>query len=178
MRIQAIDEALRQLEPVNMRAIDEYNEVELRLSDLQGKRDTLFTEREQLLERIDQYEQLKRDAFMEAYTSINANFKEIFHELSDGVGELLLDDPDDPFAGGMTIQAQPRKKTLQRIEAMSGGEKKALPHLHSFSRSSNTVLLPSMLLMKLICFLTAGMWKGFQNALKPQDQKSSLLLSP
>ena len=52
-----------------MRAIDEYNEVELRLSDLQGKRDTLFTEREQLLERIGQYEQLKRDAFMEAYTA-------------------------------------------------------------------------------------------------------------
>jgi len=123
MRIQAIDEALRRLEPVNMRAIDEYNEVELRLSDLQGKRDTLFTEREQLLERIDQYEKLKRDAFMEAYTSINANFREIFHELSDGVGELLLEDPDDPFAGGMTLRAQPREKTLQRIEAMSGGEK-------------------------------------------------------
>jgi chromosome segregation protein len=123
MRIQAIDEALRRLEPVNMRAIDEYNEVELRLSDLQGKRDTLFTEREQLLERINQYEQLKRDAFMEAYTGINANFREIFHELSDGMGELLLNDPDDPFAGGMTIQAQPKEKTLQRIEAMSGGEK-------------------------------------------------------
>lgn len=123
MRIQAIDEAIRRLEPVNMRAIDEYNEVELRLSDLQGKRDTLFTEREQLLERIDQYEHLKRDAFMEAYTNINANFKEIFHELSDGMGELLLDDPDDPFAGGMTLRAQPKEKTLQRIEAMSGGEK-------------------------------------------------------
>jgi chromosome segregation protein len=123
MRIQAIDEALKKLEPVNMRAIDEYNEVELRLSDLQGKRDTLFTEREQLLERIEQYEQLKRDAFMESYTGINSNFKEIFHELSDGMGELLLDDPDDPFAGGMTIQAQPKEKTLQRIEAMSGGEK-------------------------------------------------------
>lgn len=123
MRIQAIDEALRRLEPVNMRAIDEYNEVELRLSDLQGKRDTLFTEREQLLERIDQYEHLKRDAFMEAYTCINSNFKEIFHELSDGMGELLLDDPDDPFAGGMTLRAQPKEKTLQRIEAMSGGEK-------------------------------------------------------
>jgi len=123
MRIQAIDEALRRLEPVNMRAIDEYNEVELRLSDLQGKRDTLFTEREQLLERIEQYEHLKRDAFMEAYTNINSNFKEIFHELSDGMGELLLDDPDDPFAGGMTLRAQPKEKTLQRIEAMSGGEK-------------------------------------------------------
>ncbi len=123
MRIQAIDEALRRLEPVNMRAIDEYNEVELRLSDLQGKRDTLFTEREQLLERIDQYEQLKRDTFMEAYASINANFREIFYELSDGMGELLLENPEDPFAGGMTLRAQPKEKTLQRIEAMSGGEK-------------------------------------------------------
>ncbi|MCQ1534121.1 chromosome segregation protein SMC [Methanosarcina sp. KYL-1] len=123
VRIQAIEEALRRLEPVNMRAIDEYNEVELRLSDLQGKRDTLFTEREQLLGRIDQYEQLKRDAFMEAYTSINENFREIFHELSDGLGELVLEDPNDPFAGGMTLRAQPKEKTLQRIEAMSGGEK-------------------------------------------------------
>ncbi len=123
MRIQAIDEALRKLEPVNMRAIDEYNEVELRFSDLQRKRDTLFTEREQLLERIGQYEQLKRDAFMEAYIHINANFKDIFHELSDGMGELLLDNPEDPFAGGMTLRAQPKEKTLQRIEAMSGGEK-------------------------------------------------------
>jgi chromosome segregation protein len=123
IRIQAIEEALRRLEPVNMRAIDEYDEVELRLSDLQQKRDTLFSEREQLLERIDQYEQLKRDSFMEAYTSINTNFKDIFQELSDGLGELLLEEPADPFAGGMTLRAQPKEKTLQRIEAMSGGEK-------------------------------------------------------
>jgi chromosome segregation protein len=123
VRIQAIEEALRRLEPVNMRAIDEYDEVELRLSDLQQKRDTLFSEREQLLERIDQYEQLKRDSFMEAYTSINTNFRDIFQELSDGLGELLLEEPDDPFAGGMTLRAQPKEKTLQRIEAMSGGEK-------------------------------------------------------
>jgi chromosome segregation protein len=123
MRIQALEESLHRLEPVNMRAIDEYNEVELRLSDLQGKRDTLFTEREQLLVRIDQYEQLKRDSFMEAYTSINSNFKEIFQELSDGMGELVLENPEDPFGGGMTLRAQPKEKTLQRMEAMSGGEK-------------------------------------------------------
>lgn len=122
-RIQAIEEALRKLEPVNMRAIDEYAEVELRLSDLQGRRDTLFSEREQLLERINQYEELKKDAFMEAYSAINVNFGEIFHELSDGSGELVLDNQEDPFAGGMTLRAQPREKTLQRIEAMSGGEK-------------------------------------------------------
>lgn len=122
-RIRAIEEALRRLEPVNMRAIDEYNEVELRFSDLQGRRDTLFSEREQLLERIGQYEELKKETFMKAYSAINSNFGEIFHELSEGHGELLLENQEDPFAGGMTLRAQPREKTLQRIEAMSGGEK-------------------------------------------------------
>ena len=39
------------------------------------------------------------------------------------MGELLLEEPADPFAGGMTLRAQPKEKTLQRIEAMSGGEK-------------------------------------------------------
>ncbi len=123
MRIQAIEEALMKLEPINMRAIDEYEEVELRLLNLQEKRDILSTERKQLLERIDQYEQLKRDSFMESYTIINANFKDIFFELSEGMGELLLEDPANPFAGGMTLRAQPKEKTLQRIESMSGGEK-------------------------------------------------------
>ncbi len=123
MRIQAIEEALKSLEPINMRAIDKYEEVELRLLNLQEKRDILSTERRQLLERIDQYEQLKRDSFMEAYTIINANFKDIFHELSEGMGELLLEDHANPFAGGMTLRAQPKEKTLQRIESMSGGEK-------------------------------------------------------
>ena len=55
---------------------------------------------------------------MEAYTIINANFKDIFLELSEGMGELLLEDPANPFAGGMTLRDQPKEKTLQRIESM------------------------------------------------------------
>lgn len=122
-RIRAIEEALNKLEPVNMRAIAEHEEVEARFSELQARRDTLFSEREELLIRIGQYEDLKKETFMEAYSAININFGEIFHELSDGVGELVLDNPEDPFSGGMTLRARPKEKTLQRIEAMSGGEK-------------------------------------------------------
>ncbi|WP_342303932.1 chromosome segregation protein SMC [Methanolobus sp. ZRKC5] len=122
-RIGSIEKAMERLEPVNMRAIDEYDEVEARLNDLVTRRDTLSSEREQILERIKQYEQLKKDTFMETYEGINAPFKEIFHELSDGTGELVLDNYEDPFAGGMTLKAQPKEKTLQRLEAMSGGEK-------------------------------------------------------
>ncbi|WP_321430066.1 chromosome segregation protein SMC [uncultured Methanolobus sp.] len=122
-RIASIEKAMERLEPVNMRAIDEYDEVESRLDELVSRRDTLSTEREQILERIEQYEQLKKDTFMETYNGINEPFREIFHELSDGIGELVLDNYDDPFAGGLTLKAQPKEKTLQRLEAMSGGEK-------------------------------------------------------
>lgn len=123
IRITSIEKAMEKLEPVNMRAIEEYNEVDLRLQDLQSKRDILFNEREQILERIKQYEVLKKDSFMEAYNGINDSFREIFNELSDGTGELVLDDNEDPFKGGLTLKAQPKEKTLQRLEAMSGGEK-------------------------------------------------------
>jgi len=123
IRIASIEKAMERLEPVNMRAIDEFNEVGARLEDLRSRRDTLFNEREQILERIKQYEVLKKDAFMETYNGINTAFQEIFNELSDGIGELVLDDPAEPFNGGLTLRAQPKEKTLQRLEAMSGGEK-------------------------------------------------------
>ncbi|MBN2487513.1 MAG: chromosome segregation protein SMC [Methanosarcinaceae archaeon] len=122
-RIAAIERAMERMEPVNMRAIDEYDGVEARLDDLKKRRDTLFNEREQIIARIQQYEKLKKDVFMDAFNGINEHFKVVFNELSDGSGELVLDDEEDPFAGGMTLRAQPKEKNLQRLEAMSGGEK-------------------------------------------------------
>lgn len=122
-RIKSIERAMERLEPVNMRAIDEYSEVETRQGELQARRDTLFNEREELLQRITQYEQMKKEAFLEACNNINTHFKEIFAELSDGNGEIILENPEDPFAGGLTIKARPSDKTEQRLEAMSGGEK-------------------------------------------------------
>ena len=122
-RIASIERAMEKLEPVNMRAIDEYDEVQERESDLSERRNTLFNEREQILVRMEQYEKLKKDSFMDAYDGLNESFKQIFHTLSDGTGELLLDDLEDPFSGGLTLIAQPKDKTLQRLEAMSGGEK-------------------------------------------------------
>ncbi|MGP8337882.1 MAG: chromosome segregation protein SMC [Methanosarcinaceae archaeon] len=122
-RIESIERAMEHLEPVNMRAIDEYDKVETRLIDLKSRRDILASEREQILGRIGQYEKLKKDAFMESFNGINEHFKVIFNELSDGTGELVLDNYEDPFGGGMTLKAQPKDKTLQRLEAMSGGEK-------------------------------------------------------
>ena len=121
--IESLEKEMESMEPVNMRAIDEYDSVNDRQTELVGRRDTLFNEREELLTRIDQYEKLKRDTFMEAYNGINENFTKVFFELADGHGELILENPHDPFAGGMTLRAQPKGKNILRLEAMSGGEK-------------------------------------------------------
>ncbi len=122
-RIAALARAMEKLEPVNMRAIDEYNEVENRQKDLKSRRDTLFREREEIILRIKKYEELKKEAFMNTFNGVNEQFKQVFAELSEGTGGLFLENPSEPFSGGMTIKAQPSEKTLQRLEAMSGGEK-------------------------------------------------------
>lgn len=122
-RIASIEKAMENLEPVNMRAIDEYDEVLNRHEEMKNRRDTLSNEREQILERIEQYEKLKKDTFMDTFNGINDAFSSIFNELSDGTGKLALDNYEDPFSGGLTLKAQPNDKSLQRLEAMSGGEK-------------------------------------------------------
>lgn len=122
-RISALTRAMEKLEPVNMKAIAEYCEVENRQKDLKSRRDILSHEREEIMIRIKKCEEMKKEAFMNSFNGVNEQFKLVFHELSEGSGELFLENPDEPFTGGMTIKAQPSEKTLQRLEAMSGGEK-------------------------------------------------------
>ncbi|MCZ7397571.1 MAG: chromosome segregation protein SMC, partial [Candidatus Methanoperedens sp.] len=83
-RIGALTRAMEKLEPVNMRAIDEYSEVENRQKDLKSRRDTLFHEREELMIRINKYEEMKKEAFMNSFNGINEQFRQVFAELSDG----------------------------------------------------------------------------------------------
>ncbi len=111
------------LEPVNMLAIDEYDEVQSELDDLQDRRDVLVDEREAIEERIDRFDRQKKETFMNAFDAINGNFTDIFERLSDGTGDLHLENPEDPFDGGLTMKAQPGDKPIQRLTAMSGGEK-------------------------------------------------------
>ncbi|QLD88620.1 chromosome segregation protein SMC [Natronomonas salina] len=121
--IQRLEAEMSALEPVNMLAIDEYDEVADELADLEEKRDTLVEEADEIRDRIEQYEARKKETFMEAYEGINEQFQDIFSRLSGGTGELVLDDPEDPFEGGLTMKAQPGDKPVQRLDAMSGGEK-------------------------------------------------------
>ncbi len=122
-KIHALERSMEELEPVNMLAIEEYDRVFDRRETLRDRRETLQREREDLLAKLDRYEEMKREAFLAAFEGINENFRDTFNQLSDGEGELILENEEDPLAGGMTIRARPARKAFHRLEAMSGGEK-------------------------------------------------------
>jgi chromosome segregation protein len=121
--LRTLETQLESMNDVNMRAIDDYDNVERRQEDLSSRKDTLFTERAEILERIDRYGQMKKEALLTAFDHINANFKDIYAELSRATGELALENYEDPFDGGLIIRSWQHGKHVQRIEALSGGEK-------------------------------------------------------
>jgi len=122
-KIRALTQFMRDLEPVNMLAIDEYDHVKTRYDFLALRRSTLREEREAIIDKLERYDQMKKEAFLSSFSQINENFKNIFQELSRGEGELILENPEDPLSGGLTIKARPAGKPFHRLEAMSGGEK-------------------------------------------------------
>ena len=122
-QIESIEKRMRALEPVNMRAIDEYDNVTNREKEIKEKLASLSEEKDAITSKITSYNDQKRETFFQTFDGVNKHFQEIFHELSYGHGELVLENPEEPFSGGLIIRARPRDKKMQRLEAMSGGEK-------------------------------------------------------
>jgi chromosome segregation protein len=122
-QLRSLQKRLEAMEPVNMLALEEYNRTQERLQELTDKLTTLEGERTELLLRIENFTTLRRQAFQEAFDAVNTNFQSIFAELSDGDGYLQLEDPQDPFNGGLNLVAHPKGKPVRRLASMSGGEK-------------------------------------------------------
>ena len=122
-KIQRLERRMEELGDVNMRAIAAYDEVLARQEELKLQIETLSKERKEILDRMNGYEQLKKETFMKTFTHINENFKVLFHDLSEGEGELILENPEDPLSGGLDIKARIRDKTHVRLKSLSGGEK-------------------------------------------------------
>ena len=135
-RLQQLQGRMEALEPVNMLAIEELQELEQRLGELGERLEVLSQEREELLLRIETVATLRQEAFIEAFEAVDGHFREIFASLSDGDGKLQLDNPDDPLEGGLTLVAHPKGKAVRRLAAMSGGEKSltALSFLFALQR--------------------------------------------
>ena len=122
-KIADADGALRKIGAVNMLAIEEYEKVQRQVDERTERKETLSSERTNIIDRIQKYEQMKFEAFMTAFKAIDANFREIFARLTSGSGHLVLENEEDPFAGGLTFAVQPRDKKVHLLNSLSGGEK-------------------------------------------------------
>ncbi|MEE8167937.1 MAG: hypothetical protein V3T58_03585, partial [Candidatus Hydrothermarchaeales archaeon] len=111
------------LEPINMRAVEEYGEVKEKFDTLSSRVEKLGEEKEAILKLMEEIDHRKKSIFMEVFENIALNFRHIFSQLSDGgEADFLLED-EKPLEGGLQIRAKPAGKNTQYIELMSGGEK-------------------------------------------------------
>lgn len=112
------------LEPVNLKSIEEYDEVKERWDEIDMRRQTLQRERKAILDSIDRIELEKTRNFMKAYHEINRVFSSVFQKLSPGgSAKMILENPAHPFEGGISIEARPRGKKISSLDILSGGEK-------------------------------------------------------
>jgi chromosome segregation protein len=110
--------------PVNMMALEEYQECEQRFTFLSRERDDLIQSITDTQQAIKELDEVSRQKFEEAFVVINKNFAECFRILfGGGTGEMRLTEPDSSGDTGIDIAAQPPGKRLQNVMLLSGGEK-------------------------------------------------------
>jgi chromosome segregation protein len=110
--------------PVNMMALEEFQECEQREGFLRRERDDLVAAIENTRLTITELDQVSKQKFEEAFHFINAHFAIAFQSLfGGGHGEMRLSEPDSSGEAGIDIAAQPPGKRLQNILLLSGGEK-------------------------------------------------------
>jgi chromosome segregation protein len=122
--IAALRGKIERLGPVNMMAIEQFDELDERHTFLSTQRKDLVESIAQTSEAIKRIDETTRQRFSEAFTAINRNFQETFSTLFGGgrAGLALLDETD-PLESGIEIIAQPPGKRLQSVQLLSGGEK-------------------------------------------------------
>jgi chromosome segregation protein len=110
--------------PVNLEAVQEYDELEERYKFLEAQNTDLTNSRRELLDVIARINSTTRKLFAETFAQVRANFKEMFAELfGGGRADLSLLDQNDPLNCGIEISARPPGKQLQSISLLSGGER-------------------------------------------------------
>jgi chromosome segregation protein len=122
--ITALRGKIERLGPVNMMAIEQFDELETRHVFLTTQRADLTDSIAQTSEAIKRIDETTRTRFVDAFAAINTNFQQTFSTLFGGgrAGLTLLDE-NDPLESGIEIIAQPPGKRLQSVQLLSGGEK-------------------------------------------------------
>lgn len=123
-RVAEIRAKIQGMGPVNLDAVQEFEELEQRHSFLTREHDDLVQSREQLHAILRKINLTTRKMFAETFEKIRANFQQVFSELfGGGKADLHLMDENDPLECGIEIMAKPPGKQLQSITLLSGGER-------------------------------------------------------
>ena len=113
---------INQLGPVNMKAIDEYQTINVEFEELKKKLDGLLEEKEAVLNIVTEVEKRRYEKFMETFHEISVNFLKIYKDMTNGDGLLRLE-IDGNIDSGLIIEANPSGKKILNLDSMSGGEK-------------------------------------------------------
>ena len=122
--IADLTQQLDNMGPVNLDAVQEYDELEQRYQFLETQNNDLTTARRELLDVIARINSTTQTLFTETFAQVRTNFREMFAELfGGGRADLSLMDENDPLNCGIDISAKPPGKQLQTVSLLSGGER-------------------------------------------------------
>jgi len=122
-QVEALQRKLDEMGPVNLVAIEEYEETEQRYQFLTRQHDDLVNAKAQLLEVLNRINTQTRQMFTETFEKIRQNFRAMFTEVfGGGHADLYLVDENDVLESGIEIVARPPGKQLKTISLLSGGE--------------------------------------------------------
>ncbi len=123
-RLIAVEQQLREIGSVNLRALEVYDDVKQEYEKIEQKMQQLVKEKESILKMIQQIDRKKKRTFMKTFEQINSEFTRNFASLSSkGTAMLELENKEDPFAGGVDIVIKLAKGKYFDINSLSGGEK-------------------------------------------------------
>jgi len=118
-----LEQKIRRFEPVNLAAIQEFEEQSQRKTYLDAQLADLTTALETLEGAIRKIDKETRQRFKETFDRVNAGIQELFPRLFGGGHAYLELTGDDLLSTGVTIMARPPGKRVSSISLLSGGEK-------------------------------------------------------
>ncbi len=124
LRLDELRGKIDQMGPINIDALQEYNELKERYDLLANQQNDINESINNLKATISKLDGETIELFTEAFNSIQGKFKEVFSLLFEGgKAELVLLEPENILESGIEIIAQPRGKRFQSISLLSGGER-------------------------------------------------------
>src|SRR5262249_38251408 len=122
-QLETLDAKIKRLEPVNLAAIQEYDEQSERKRYLDAQLHDLNTALETLEGAIKKIDRETRQRFKETFDPVNSGLGELFPRLFGGGHAFLELTGEDLLDSGVSIMARPPGKRVSNISLLSGGEK-------------------------------------------------------